>query len=818
MDYFVDVVLPIPLQRLFTYRINQAEAIFVKTGMRIAVPFGKSKIYTAIAVTTHQNPPQAYEAKDIHQILDEVPMVNETQLKHWQWLSNYYMCTLGEVVRSALPSALLLESETLIEPITGVAYDESQLSDNEFLVLEALRHQSSLKIQDVIDILDRKSVLPIVQALVAKQLIKLKETLYDKYKPKMVKYLKLSETYRSEEALEKLLQNLSRAKKQSEAVLSFFQIQSMQKGPIALKKVLDSSKVSRPTINALVAKGVFELYEEQTDRVIHDTRIKRAGDIQLNGEQTLAFENIQQCFREDKVCLLHGVTSSGKTEVYIKLIAEALKTGGQTLYLLPEIALTSQLIHRLRTYFGNQVAVYHSKYSIHERVEVWQNTLENNERAKVIIGARSALFLPFSNLNLIVVDEEHEGSFKQFDPAPRYHARDAAIVLARLHKAPCLLGSATPSIESYKNARTGKYGLATITRRYNDVLMPEMELVDIKEATRKKKMKGHFSERLLEEMMLQLEEGQQIILFQNRRGFAPIVECTSCGHANQCPNCDVSLTYHQHRHQLRCHYCGYHTAVLKTCGACGNATLDTKGFGTEQLQEELLKLFPNEKVGRMDLDTTRGKYAYEKIITAFEQNEISILVGTQMVTKGLDFRNVGLVGIMNADSLLNFPDYRALERSYQLMVQVSGRAGRTQNRGKVLIQTYNPYHPLLHQVTTYNYHQMFAEQLYEREQFKYPPHIRIIKITLKDRDYNKLNEASDWLASSLRNVLKSPVLGPEFPVISRIRNHYLKHILIKVPRGKHFGKTKNGIKRLEQSFNAISKYKSIRLIYNVDHI
>ncbi len=818
MDYFVDVVLPIPLQRLFTYRITQAEAAFVKTGMRIAVPFGKSKIYTAIAIATHQSPPQAYEAKDIHQILDDGPMVNETQLKHWQWLSNYYMCTLGEVVRSALPSALLLESETLIEPIAEKEYDESQLTDNEFLVLEALRHQSSLKIQDVVDILDRKTVLPIVQALVSKQLIKLKETLYEKYKPKMVKYIRLSEAYQTEKTLEALLKDLSRAKKQSEAVLSFFQLQSSQKGPITLKKILASSAVSRAVITALVDKGVFELYEVQTDRVVHDAQLKRADDIQLNEEQTSAFKTIEQCFDGDKVCLLHGVTSSGKTEVYIKLIAKALESGGQALYLLPEIALTSQLIHRLRTYFGNKVAVYHSKYSIHERVEVWQNTLENTERAKVVIGARSALFLPFSNLNLIVVDEEHESSFKQFDPAPRYHARDAAIVLAQLHGAHCLLGSATPSIESFKNAKTGKYGLATITRRYSNVLMPEMELVDIKEATRKKKMKGHFSSRLLEEMTAQLEEGQQVILFQNRRGFAPIVECTSCGHANQCPNCDVSLTYHQHRHQLRCHYCGYHTVVVQTCRACGNATLDTKGFGTEQLQEELLKLFPDEKVGRMDLDTTRGKYAYEKIIGAFEQKEISILVGTQMVTKGLDFRNVGLVGIMNADSLLNFPDYRALERSYQLMVQVAGRAGRTQNRGKVLIQTYNPYHPLLHQVTTYDYQKMFAEQLYEREQFKYPPHIRIIKITLKDKDFNKLNEASDWLASSLRNVLKNQVLGPEYPVVSRIRNHYLKHILIKVPREQHFGKTKNGIKRLEQSFNAISKYKSIRLIYNVDHI
>lgn len=817
MDFFVNVILPIPLERLFTYRISKDEADRISPGMRIAVPFGKSKIYTAIAHKVHQNPPAAYEAKEIHQILDDTPVITNTQLQHWQWLASYYMCTLGEVVRSALPNALLLESETLIEPFNK-DYEESDLTDNEFLVLEALRYQSSLKIQDVAAILDRKTVVPIVQKMVAKQLVQLKETLHEKYKPKMVKYLRLQEHYHSESALEQLLETMSRAKKQSEAVLWFFQLQSVKKASLPLKEFLESGKVSRAVVNTLVHKGVFELYEQRTDRVSHGTKSQETQSIALNEEQTKAMQDIEQSFAKNKVCLLHGVTSSGKTEVYIKLISQVIASGAQCLYLLPEIALTSQLINRLKVYFGNQVAVYHSKYSIHERVEVWYNVIAQNESAKIVIGARSAMFLPFKNLGLIVVDEEHESSFKQFDPAPRYHARDAAIVLAQFHGAHCLLGSATPSIESYRNAQTGKYGLALMQKRYGNVLLPEMELVDIKEATRKKRMKGHFSERLLNAMNSILEEKGQIILFQNRRGFAPVVECTTCGHVNQCPNCDVSLTYHQRRNQLRCHYCGYHTAVVQSCPACGNSTLDTKGFGTEQLQEELLQLFPDEKIGRMDLDTTRGKYSYEKIITAFEQQEISILVGTQMVTKGLDFRNVGLVGIMNADAMLNFPDYRALERSFQLMVQVAGRAGRTQIRGKVLIQTYNPYHPLLQQVTTYDYEQMYKEQRYEREQFKYPPHIRIIRITLKDKDYNKLNEAADWLASALRNIFKTSILGPEYPVVSRIRNKYLKHILIKVGRSQNISNTKNGIKRLEQSFNAISKYKSIQLVYDVDHI
>ncbi|WP_350285505.1 primosomal protein N' [uncultured Croceitalea sp.] len=818
MDFYVDVVLPIPLERFFTYSITSGEASFLKRGMRVAVPFGKSKIYTALVFEIHQNQPKVYEAKEIHQILDEVPLVTEIQLKHWQWIASYYMCTLGEVMRSALPSAFLLESETLILPGNSEDIVEEGLSDNEFLILEALRHQSSLKIQEAAAILDRKHVLPIVQKMMEKGLVRLKEELYELYRPKMEKYVRLAKGYQDEENLEPLLTELSRAKKQSQAVLSFFQLQSGQKKLIKLKQLEELSGSSRPVIKALADKGIFEIYELQIDRVHFESNSLKAEDIVLNRMQAKAFESIAESFSQHKVCLLHGVTSSGKTEVYIKLIQNVITSGGQVLYLLPEIALTSQLINRLKAYFGNQVAVYHSKYSLNERVEVWNNTLRASEKAKVIIGARSSLFLPFASLRLVIVDEEHEASFKQFDPAPRYHARDAAVVLAQLHKVNCLLGSATPSVESYSNVKHGKYGLAEMPRRYGDVLMPEIELVDIKEATRKKRMKGHFSERLMEEMTTSLDEGEQIILFQNRRGFAPIVECTTCGHASQCPNCDVSLTYHQHRNQLRCHYCGYHIPVLKSCQACGSNTLDTKGFGTEQLQEELLRLFPDANVARMDLDTTRGKYAYEKIIGAFEHHETDILVGTQMVTKGLDFRNVGLVGIMNADSLLNFPDYRAHERSFQLMTQVAGRAGRTKKRGKVLIQSYNPYHQILHQVANYDYEKMFAEQLYEREQFKYPPHIRIIKIILKDRDYNKLNEAADWFASSLRNVLKTTVLGPEYPVVSRIRNEYLKHVLVKVGKNHPIVQTKNSIKRIEKSFNAIAQYKSIRLVYNVDHI
>ncbi|MGB3150756.1 MAG: primosomal protein N', partial [Maribacter sp.] len=534
--------------------------------------------------------------------------------------------------------------------------------------------------------------------------------------------------------------------------------------------------------------------------------------------QENALNSILQSFENKMVTLLKGVTSSGKTEVYVKLIETCIAKSKQVLYLLPEIALTTQLISRLQEYFGEKITVYHSKYNAQERIEAWNNVLNGKHKAQIVIGARSALFLPFKNLGLVVVDEEHESSFKQFDPAPRYHARDTAIVLGKLHDANILLGSATPSIESYYNVRQGKYGYAEITRRFGNVLMPDMELVDIKEAHRKRRMKGHFSERLLEEVTESLGAGEQIILFQNRRGYAPVLECLTCGHTPQCPNCDVSLTYHQYRKQIRCHYCGHHAAVPEACQACGSPNLDTKGFGTEQIEEEVRQLFPESKVGRMDLDTTRGKHAYEKIITAFEQQEMDILIGTQMLTKGLDFRNVSLVGVMNADALLNFPDYRAHERSFQLLTQVSGRAGRTKKRGKVIIQSYNPYHQILKQVTTSDYEAMYTEQLYEREQYKYPPINRIIKITFKHKNYNVLNEAADWFCNALKTNFGGTVLGPEYPPVARIRNQYLKHVLVKVGKKEPLGTAKRNIKRIEKSFNAISGYRSVRVIYNVDHI
>tara|TARA_R110000765_G_scaffold64123_4_gene124655 strand:+ start:25755 stop:28211 length:2457 start_codon:yes stop_codon:yes gene_type:complete len=818
MANFINVILPIPLELSFTYSITEEEAKILQPGMRVAVPFGKSKIYTGIIFSVHQNPPEAYEAKEIHEILDDYPIVNATQLKHWEWIATYYMCTLGEVVRSALPGAFLLESETLVLRNTEYDIDENELLDDEFLVFEALQHQSILKVQEVSAIVERKNVLPILQRLLEKKVIVLKEEVYEQYKPKLVRYVKLGEEHASDEKLEELLNSLTRAPKQCQVVLSLFQLQAKSQKPIKVSELEKLSNTSKAIIKTLVDKGILEEYFIKTDRVSYDGESDNSETKDLNEFQEAALVDIKSAFGENKVTLLKGVTSSGKTEVYVKLIEECLEKGLQALYLLPEIALTTQLISRLQEYFGEKIAIYHSKYNVQERVEVWQNVLQSKPKAQLVIGARSAMYLPFSKLGLVIVDEEHESSFKQFDPAPRYHARDAAIVLGHLHKANILLGSATPSVETYHNAQTGKYGYAEITRRYGNVLMPEMELVDIKEESRKRKMKGHFSERLFLEMEETLKDGAQIILFQNRRGFAPLMECLTCGHSPQCPNCDVSLTYHQYRNQLRCHYCGHHTALPESCFACGSSELDTKGFGTEQIEKEVTALFPDAKVGRMDLDTTRGKHGYEKIITAFEQQELDILVGTQMVTKGLDFRNVNLVGVMNADSLLNFPDYRAHERTYQLLTQVSGRAGRTKKRGRVVIQTYNPYHQILKQVTNSDYEGMYKEQLYEREQFKYPPVNRIIKITFKHKNYNVLNEAADWFSGALRSNFGGTVLGPEYPPVARIRNQYLKHIVIKVQKVHSLAQTKANIRRIEKSFKSVAMYRGVRVIYNVDHI
>jgi len=812
LSYFIDVILPIPIQKTFTYSITKDEANFLQKGMRVAVSFGKTKMYTGLVFNIHQIAPTLYEAKEIHQILDEAPLVNEEQLKHWQWVSDYYMCSLGDVYRAALPSAFLLESETVLTK-NEQEIDQSILLDDEFLIYEALQYQSQLTIHQVVTILGKKKVMPIVNSLLEKSVIRIQEEIYEQYKPKLVKYVRLHANYATDTSLETLLESLSRAKKQREAVLSFFQL-SANKKPIKAKDLEVQANVSSTILKSLVYKNIFEFYHIQIDRISFKGTTNNLK--QLNEFQELALKEIKETFTTKDVTLLHGITSSGKTEVYAKLIQEVLDAGKQVLFLLPEIALTTQIITRLQMYFGNQISVFHSKYSMNERVEVWKNVLENKSKAGIILGARSALFLPFSNLGLIVVDEEHETSYKQFDPSPRYNARDAAIVLAKLHDAKILLGSATPSLESYFNAAQKKYGLVALNRRHGNVQLPKIELIDIKEKQRKKEMKGHFSDRMLLLIQEALDAKEQVILFQNRRGYSPVVECKTCGISPECPNCDVTLTFHKYKHELRCHYCNYQRAMPNSCGACGSNTLDTKGFGTEQIEMELKVLFPDFKIGRMDLDTTRGKYGYQKIIGAFESKEIDVLVGTQMLSKGLDFENVSLVGILNADTMLNFPDFRAHERAYQMMVQVSGRAGRSKKQGNVAIQTYNPNHQILQQVSTTSYAEMYKEQLQDRWQYKYPPYYRLIKITLTHRDYNKVDKGINWLAKAFQQSFGEYVLGPTAPAVSRIRNRYIKNLVIKVPPKQSLANTKNQITKIKNTFEAVSDFRPIRFIIDVD--
>ena len=817
MAFFVDVILPLPVEKLFTYALSEEEAGIVQTGMRLAVPFGKSKIYAALAYSLHEVPPRFYEAKPIHSVLDEAPIVNAVQLKHWFWIAEYYMCTPGEVFKAGVPGALLLSSETVIYRNDAFSGDPASLEKDEAAVYNFLQQKPMVSVRETGDIIRRKNVFPLLERLLRKNIIHIKEEITETYQPKLIKHLRLHPRFTSDAALHQLLDELNRAPRQREIVFTLLSLSAAQPH-IPAKEVRKRAKASRAAVKALIDKEVLEEYTLQTDRVGHPD-IPTESSKTLSPPQETALRQIRENFKSRPTVLLHGVTSSGKTELYVKLIEEYLNAAPDTqiLYLLPEIAITQQLIERLRQYFGKKISVYHSKYSANERVEIWNKCLGNSPESQIVIGTRSALFLPFTKLGLILVDEEHETSFKQFDPAPRYHARDSAIVLAGMHQAKVLLGSATPAVESYYNAETGKYGLVTLEERYGEVSLPQISLVNLRETYRKKQMKGHFSDPLIKAIQQVAEAGEQAILFQNRRGYAPVVSCNVCGHAPQCINCDITLTYHKHNNQLRCHYCGYHIALQKACLACGSTDLDILGFGTEQIEAELRQLFPDLPAGRMDLDTTRGKFGYEKIITAFEQQEIRILVGTQMLTKGLDFNRVSLVGILNADMLLNFPDFRAHERAFQLMLQVAGRAGRRATQGKVIIQTYHPLHPVLQQVVAHDYRGMYENQRNERQQYRYPPFFRLIRITLQHKEYHKLNESAGWLARSLRNSFGGLVLGPESPPVSRIKNKYIKHILVKIPQEQSVSRTKHIIKRIAVSFNAIAAYRSVRLIFNVDN-
>jgi primosomal protein N' (replication factor Y) (superfamily II helicase) len=822
---FADVILPLPVPGLFTYRVPYEMNGTIEKWKRVVVQFGKKKIYTAVVVNIHEVPPKNYTVKYILSILDQSPVMNSIQYSFWQWVSSYYMCEPGEVMNVAIPSALKLASESQITLNPDFSGDFDGLNQHEFLVADALDIRKTLTISEVESIVGRAKIIPLIKTLIEKGVILIEEELKEKFKPKSETFISLAEEYKDEIKLRELYDHLEKkAFRQLEVLMKFIELSkfgTMQQREVKLSEVTKKVALAAAPVNSLLKKGILKSDKQITSRLDVYNSSSLPENIVLNESQQKALAEIKTAFSEKKTALLHGVTSSGKTEIYIRLINEAIEQGKQVLYLLPEIALTTQIINRLRKYFGTKVGVYHSKYNENERVEIWNNVLDNQEgkvKFSIILGPRSALFLPYSNLGLVIVDEEHDYSYKQYDPAPRYNARDAAVYLAGLHNANVMLGSATPSIESYFNAKSGKYSLIELTKRYGEIQMPEILVANIKRETKEKTMKSHFSSFLLDHVNEALQNHEQVILFQNRRGFSLRLECDTCNWMPECKNCDVTLIYHKHNNQLKCHYCGYSRRVPERCDSCGSTHLQMKGFGTEKVEDDLAILYPDIRIRRMDLDTTRSKHAYQSIINDFEERRIDILVGTQMVTKGLDFDNVSVVGILNADNMMSYPDFRSYERSFQLMAQVSGRAGRKNKRGKVIIQAYNPKHSVIKDVTENNYTSMYQSQILERRNFRYPPFYRLINLSLKHKDARLLNEAARELAILLRDKLQNRILGPEYPVISKIKNLYIKNILAKLEKSENLKEQKQTILDTISKFKGEGRFKGIRVIVDVDPV
>lgn len=823
---YVDILLPLALPQFFTYSVPDEFLNECCIGKRVLVQFGKKKNYSGLIVKKHQTKPKYYETKNIIAVIDNEPIVNLYQLKFWKWISDYYLCTMGEVFKAALPAGLKLESETKIKFNNND--DITLLDEKEHQIVNFIKSREYTSLKELNKTFEKKITFNTIQKLINKNKITILESVKEKYKPKFQTYVYLNSIYHKQKKLHDLFTQIEKAPKQLAVLMNYislsrFQINNDDKAnftDIEKATLLKKSDANSTIFNTMVKKGIFETKQIEISRLSkEENEIKSINE--LNEYQLKAFHDIQDKLKNHNICLLHGVTSSGKTEIYIQLIQKYLKSGMQVLYLLPEIALTSQIIIRLKKIFGNQVGIYHSRFSDAERVEIW-NTVNNfknnkdNTNHQLILGARSSIFLPFNNLGLIIVDEEHENSFKQFDPAPRYHARDAATILAKIHNAKVLLGTATPSIETYYNCLLKKYALVELNQRYKNIQLPEILIADTKEARRKKQMKSIFSPTLLNHVKFALDNDEQVILFQNRRGFSPYLECKTCGWIPNCENCDVSLTYHKYQKNLSCHYCGFSIKLPENCLACGDTAMQTMGFGTEKIEDELAIFFPKAKVARMDMDTTRTKKAYERIIGDFENKNTNILVGTQMITKGLDFDNVSIVGVMNADNLLNFPDFRAFERSFQLMAQVSGRAGRSHKRGKVIIQTNHAKHEIINYVINNNFEKLFKSQIAERKQFKYPPFYKLIKLTVKHKNNKIVDKIADELVLVLQNSFKENVLGPEYPLIGRIQSYYLKNILIKIDRKLYNQNNKNIILKSINYIKQNNKTSGLYIYANVD--
>lgn len=816
---YADVILPLSLENTYTYRIPPDLQHAVTAGCRVIVHFGKKRYYTAIVTYVHEKQPSAaFETKEIYALLDEKPILRRPQLRFWQWLSDYYMCKLGDVYKAAVPSGLKLESETAVTPVDDFEATEP-LRKTEQMVMDALSGSVKLSVAELEKRTGIKNVVPVLTSLITKGAVEVSEEMKRGFTPKLETFVRLAAGYTDEARLQTVFDTLTRAKKQEMMLVCFLDLSHALnpalRTEVSKKELLEKSGYTAGVLDGLLKRGVLESYDKEVGR-LHRSVCRTQSPKVLTQAQQVAFNGILDALKTKEVCLLHGVTSSGKTEVYMHLIEETLKLGRTVLYLLPEIAITTQITERLSRVFGNRLLVYHSKFSDNERVEVWNRLLEAGE-PMLVLGVRSSLFLPFRNLGLVIVDEEHEPSYKQQEPAPRYHARNAAIVLAGMHGAKVVLGSATPSIDSYYNALTGKYGLVELATRYEDIALPEITPVDIKELRRKKIMKDTlFSPLLVEKITEALERREQVILFQNRRGFAPQLECSACGWIPRCVNCDVSLTYHKSRNQLSCHYCGYTYRLPQVCPDCKGTDFRMMGFGTEKVEEEIAGMFPEVRTERLDFDTARTRTAYERIIADFEKGKTQILIGTQMLSKGLDFGNVSVVGILNADSLMGFPDFRSHERAFQLMVQVSGRAGRKTRQGTVILQTAQPEHPIIRLVPRFAYREMVDIQLAERGMFHYPPYYRLIVIVVRSRNEEALNQLSSAYADKLRSRLGDRVLGPVTPPVTRIQTFHLRKIVLKIEATAAVAPVRRILHEVYAEMEGYHYFKQLLVHYDVD--
>ncbi len=825
LTLFADVLLPIPLPQLFTYRVPLELNELIQVGCRVVVQFGQRRVLTALVMKIHETPPANYQAKYILELMDEAPVVSEKQLALWQWTAEYYVCTTGEVMNVALPAGLKLSSQSRVQLHPDYEFSDRkdiELSEKEQKIVDELLEKQSLTFDDISALVNLQNIYNLLKSLLRKEVILIYEELKDKYKPKTVNKIRLVADYTQPYNIERLFHELQKKPKQQDVILKYLAVVpihelhernqfGVQKSQFLLSGISDSA------MNTLIKNGVLEQFEEVVSRFA-ELSTQALQTIQLTDYQAEKEREILQHFQNKDTVLLHGVTGSGKTEIYISLIQKVLESGSQVLFLLPEIALTTQIVIRLKKVFGDKMGVYHSKFSDNERVEVWKGVL--NGHFQLVVGVRSSIFLPFNNLGLIIVDEEHDSSYKQHDPTPRYNARDLALVTSNLHQCKVLLGSATPSLESYYQAQQGKYALVSANKRYGDAQLPTIQLINTKIEKQSKRMKGDFSATLVDEVQKVLHQNKQVILFQNRRGYAPQLSCEECGMIPSCENCSVSLTYHLSSNELSCHYCGYKMPPPKSCGVCGSTKIKTIGFGTEKIEEQLTALLPEARIQRMDLDTTRSKLSYQTIIQDFANKAIDILVGTQMVTKGLDFDHVSLVGVFDVDRMLHFPDFRSHERTYQLLTQVAGRAGRKGKRGLVMIQTNNPSHPLFKKVLDNDYKDFYETEIKERKSYFYPPFSRMIELTLKHENSNLVTQVAEQMAENLKQKLGSlRVFGPDSPIIDRIRNQYLKVIYLKLERDKiNLKEVKKMISNEIQTVLADKTYKQIEVAVNVDPI